>query len=100
MSHHIKSPYCKGPSDRYHPEFLSRHVSLFCIALTSITFPDYVLCIRMSYEPVEAMSKSFSYKRTRVGMVSAISRVYFVEDGSNFFWSDTSRKNICGTPPM
>src|SRR4051812_31968162 len=76
MSHHVKPPYRKGPSDRDHPEFLSRHVSLLCIALTSIKFLDYVLCIRIYCEPGEAMSKGFSYKRTRAGMVSAISRVY------------------------
>src|SRR3954471_8259471 len=42
-SHHIKPPYCKGPGDRNHPEFLSRCVILLCIALTSITFRDYIL---------------------------------------------------------
>src|SRR4051812_22097320 len=46
-SHHIKSPVCKGPSDRNHPEFLSRHMILLCISLTSITFFDDILCIRM-----------------------------------------------------
>src|SRR3954471_18773978 len=46
-SHHIKSPYCKGPSDRNHHEFLSRHVILLRIALTPITLLDDFLCIRM-----------------------------------------------------
>src|SRR3954471_4293800 len=46
-SHHIKPPYCKGPSDRNHSEFLSRHVILLCVTLTSITLLDYILCIRM-----------------------------------------------------
>src|SRR3954468_19776864 len=46
-SHHIKSPYCKGPSNRNHPEFLSRHVILLCIALTSITLLDDIFCICM-----------------------------------------------------
>src|SRR3954469_18187994 len=54
-SHHIKSPYCKGPSDRNHPEFLSRHVTLLRIAVTSITLLDDILCIRMCRKPVEAV---------------------------------------------
>src|SRR3954462_3070236 len=54
-SHHIKSPYNKGPGDRNHPEFLSRHVVLLCIALTSITFPNYILCTRMCCESVESV---------------------------------------------
>src|SRR3954471_20483722 len=74
-SHHIKSPYCKGPSDRNHPEFLSRHVILLRIALTSITFLDDILGIRMCRKPVEAVSVSFGHKRTRVGMASTITRV-------------------------
>src|SRR4051812_34198732 len=61
-SHHIKSPYCKGPSDMNHREFLSRHVILLCIALTSITFLDDILCICMCCKPVEAVSVGFGYK--------------------------------------
>src|SRR4051812_16910316 len=57
-SHHIKYPYCKGQGDRNHPEFLSRHVILLCITLTSITLLDDILCIRI---------------------------LYFVEDGSSLF---------------
>ena len=60
--HHIKPPYCKRPSDRNNPEFLSRHVILLCITLASITLLDYILCIRMCCEPVEAMSVGFSHK--------------------------------------
>src|SRR3954452_5440624 len=54
-SHHIKSPYCKGTGDWGHPEFLSRHVILLCIVLTSVTLLDYVLCIRMCYELVKSV---------------------------------------------
>src|SRR3954468_6366178 len=50
-SHHIKSPYCKGPSDRNHSNFLSWHVILLFIALTSITLLDNILCIRMCRKP-------------------------------------------------
>src|SRR4051812_31827150 len=84
-SHHIKLPHCKGLGDRDHSEFLSRHVILLFIALTSITLLDYILCIRMCCEPIETVSVGFSYERTRAGMISTISRVYFFEDGSSFF---------------
>src|SRR3954466_9810448 len=40
-SHHFKSPYCKGPSDRNHFEFLIWHVMLLHIVLTSITLFDH-----------------------------------------------------------
>src|SRR3954465_2566330 len=58
-SHHIKSRYFKGPSDRNHPEFLSRHVILLRIALTSITLLDDIFCIRMCRKPVEIVSVGF-----------------------------------------
>src|SRR3954469_17954019 len=61
-SHHIKPPYSKGPGDRNHPEFLSRHVVLLCIALTSITLLDDVLCVRMRRKPVEAVCVGFGDK--------------------------------------
>src|SRR3954471_19232805 len=61
-SHHIKSPYCKGPSDRNHPEFLSRHVILLRIALASITLFDDILCICMCCKPVEAVFVGFGHK--------------------------------------
>src|SRR4051812_27192984 len=61
-SHHIKSPYRKGPSDGNHPEFLSRHVILLRIALTSITLLDDFVCICMSRKPVEAVSIGFGHK--------------------------------------
>src|SRR3954470_22862331 len=58
-SHHIKPPYCKRPSDRNHPELLSRHVILLCIVLTPITLLDDFLCIRMCRDPVEVVYVSF-----------------------------------------
>src|SRR3954463_9328563 len=64
-SHHIKSLYCKGPGDRNHPEFLSRHVILLCIAMTSITLLDYILCIGMCRKPVETVPVGFGHKRAR-----------------------------------
>ena len=47
-TNHIKPPDCKRPSDRNHPEFLSRHMSLSCEFLTSITLAH----------PIETVSKS------------------------------------------
>src|SRR3954471_22718739 len=79
-SHHIKSPYCKGSGDRNHPEFLSWHVILLCVALTSITLLVNILCVRMCREPVESVSVGFSHKRARSGMMPTITRMYFVED--------------------
>ena len=61
-------------------------MSLLCITLASITFFDYVLCVRMCCELVETVSVGFSDERTRAGMMPAISRMYFIEDGSTFFW--------------
>src|SRR3954471_16303027 len=58
-SHHIKSPYCQGPSDSTHPECLSRHVIFLCIALTSNTLLDDILGIRMGHKLVEAVSIGF-----------------------------------------
>src|SRR3954462_4529983 len=85
-SHHIKSPYRKGPSDRNHPEFLRRYVILLRIALTSITLLDNILSIRVCRKPGEVVSVGFGHKRARAGMMSTITRMYFVEDGSSFFW--------------
>src|SRR4051812_3830719 len=79
-SHHIKSPYCKGPSDRNHPEFLSRHVILLRIALTSITLLDDILRICMCRKPVEAFYVAFGHKRARADMMSTITRMYFIDD--------------------
>src|SRR3954465_2062218 len=75
-SHHIKSPYCKGASDRNHPEFLRRHVILLRIALTSITLLDDIFYIRMCCKPVKAVSVGFGHKRARADMLSTITRVY------------------------
>src|SRR4051812_44303034 len=61
-SHHIKSPYCKGTSDRNHPEFLRRYVILLHVALTPITLLNDILCIRMCREPIEAVPVSFGHK--------------------------------------
>src|SRR3954462_14613247 len=62
-SHHIKSPYCKWPSDRNHPEFLSRNVIFLRLALTSITLLYDILSIRMCRKPVKSVSVGFGHKR-------------------------------------
>src|SRR3954470_10135199 len=69
-SHHVKSPYCKGPTDRNHSEFLSQHVILIRITLTHITLHDDIFYIRVWREPVEVVFVSFGNKRTRAGMVA------------------------------
>src|SRR3954467_2911029 len=61
-SHHIKLPYCKGPSDRNHPEFWSRNMIFFGKTLTSTPLLDDIFCIRRCRKPVEAVSVGFGDK--------------------------------------
>jgi hypothetical protein len=78
-SHHVEVPDGEGPRDGNCMEFLCREVSLPSVELTPFAASHNVLRVGDRCGPEETLSESLPDKRSRTGMVTAGTGMYFLQ---------------------
>jgi hypothetical protein len=78
-AHFVEVPDRKGPRDGDHLQRLRREVSLSRAELAPFTTPHNVLRVGDRCGTVETLSKSFSDKSSRTGVVSTGAGMYFLQ---------------------